>query len=235
MYKIGDFSKKTKASIRTLRYYDKIDLLKPDSIDIFTGYRYYSEQKIDEYNLIMDLKDSGYSLDEIKKDWNNFNSTKMDLKKIQLLDEVKNINDKIKKLDFLKSHITDGKIVVKNSDVKTLISLPKKLVVGDYNQYIIKHDRNTEIAKSIKSKNAIYYILYLDNEVIDDFVIIPKLNNYLTTLKKSTFENESVMNFIFNNLNYECITMSFKNEIKEYDFKLIEEQKNMYIKCLKEK
>ncbi len=38
MFKIGDFSKITRVSVRMLRHYDEIGLLKPQSIDSFTGY-----------------------------------------------------------------------------------------------------------------------------------------------------------------------------------------------------
>ena len=38
---IGDFSKLSQVSVKTLRYYDEIGLLKPIEIDRFTGYRYY--------------------------------------------------------------------------------------------------------------------------------------------------------------------------------------------------
>lgn len=40
-YLIGELSKRTGLSVYTLRYYDSIDLLKPDYIDEHTGYRYY--------------------------------------------------------------------------------------------------------------------------------------------------------------------------------------------------
>lgn len=42
MLKIGDFSKLSRISIRMLRHYNEIGLLIPESIDDFTGYRYYS-------------------------------------------------------------------------------------------------------------------------------------------------------------------------------------------------
>ena len=44
MLRIGEFSKLTGVPIRTLRYYDEIDLFKPADIDLFTDYRYYSEE-----------------------------------------------------------------------------------------------------------------------------------------------------------------------------------------------
>ena len=40
MLRIGEFSKLAKISIKTLRYYDKIGLLKPTMIDSATQYRY---------------------------------------------------------------------------------------------------------------------------------------------------------------------------------------------------
>ena len=46
MLKIGEFSKLSRVSIRMLRHYDEIGLLKPFEIDPFTGYRYYHEDQL---------------------------------------------------------------------------------------------------------------------------------------------------------------------------------------------
>jgi len=67
LYKIGDFSKKTNVRVKTLRYYDEINLFKPLKIDIFTGYRYYSDEQIDDLKLILEIKKANFSLEEIKK------------------------------------------------------------------------------------------------------------------------------------------------------------------------
>ncbi len=66
MLKIGDFSKLSQISIRMLRHYDEIGLLPPDSIDPFTGYRYYSEEQLVIANHIQALKDIGFLLAEIE-------------------------------------------------------------------------------------------------------------------------------------------------------------------------
>ena len=42
MYKIGEFSALTGLSVKTLRYYDEINLLKPSNVDNYTNYRYYT-------------------------------------------------------------------------------------------------------------------------------------------------------------------------------------------------
>jgi len=62
MLKIGDFSKLSRVSIRMLRYYDNIGLLKPIEIDPYTGYRYYSENQLPACGRITALKDMGFGL-----------------------------------------------------------------------------------------------------------------------------------------------------------------------------
>lgn len=65
MFKIGDFSKLTKVSVRMLRYYDEAGLFKPAKIDDFTGYRYYSAKQIPQINLIVSLRDMGFNIADI--------------------------------------------------------------------------------------------------------------------------------------------------------------------------
>jgi DNA-binding transcriptional MerR regulator len=65
MFRIGDFSQLGQVSIRTLRLYDEMGLLKPAQIDKFTGYRYYSLDQLPRLNRILALKDLGLSLDQI--------------------------------------------------------------------------------------------------------------------------------------------------------------------------
>jgi|GEM_PF-298576 len=67
MYRIGQFAQQVNVSVSALRYYDEIDLLKPDYVDKFTGYRYYMRDQIQRINRITDLKELGLSLDEIKQ------------------------------------------------------------------------------------------------------------------------------------------------------------------------
>ena len=65
MFKIGDFSKFSQVSIKALRYYDEIGLLKPLAVDELTGYRYYSADQLLRLNRIVGLKNLGLSLEEI--------------------------------------------------------------------------------------------------------------------------------------------------------------------------
>lgn len=67
LYKIGEFSKLVNVPVKTLRYYDEINLFKPQEIDLFSGYRYYSEKEIEDLEVILSLKEVGFRLEEIKK------------------------------------------------------------------------------------------------------------------------------------------------------------------------
>ena len=65
MFKIGEFSKLSHVTVKTLRYYDRIELFKPAEVDRFTNYRYYSASQLPRLNRILALKDLGLSLDQI--------------------------------------------------------------------------------------------------------------------------------------------------------------------------
>ena len=65
MLKIGEFSKLSRVSVRMLRHYDEIGLLKPAEIDRFTDYRYYREDQLPTAGRIAALKDMGFSLADI--------------------------------------------------------------------------------------------------------------------------------------------------------------------------
>ena len=71
MLKIGDFSRLSRVTVKALRYYDEIGLLKPVEVDRFTGYRYYSVDQLPRLNRIVVLKNLGLSLEEISQLVNN--------------------------------------------------------------------------------------------------------------------------------------------------------------------
>ena len=65
MFKIGDFSRLTQVTVKALRHYDDLGLLKPAHVDSFTGYRYYTAAQLPRLNRILAWKDLGLSLDQI--------------------------------------------------------------------------------------------------------------------------------------------------------------------------
>lgn len=65
MLKIGDFSKLAQVTVKALRLYDELGLLKPAWIDRFSGYRYYELEQLPRLNRILALKELGFSLDQV--------------------------------------------------------------------------------------------------------------------------------------------------------------------------
>jgi DNA-binding transcriptional MerR regulator len=64
MYRIGEFSKIGKVTVKTLRYYDEVGLLKPDRVDENTGYRVYSTKQLLELHNIQSLRQVGLPISE---------------------------------------------------------------------------------------------------------------------------------------------------------------------------
>ena len=64
--KIGEFSRLMRVTVKTLRHYEQLGILLPDSVDDDSGYRYYSVDQMQRLNAIRDLKDIGFSLDEVR-------------------------------------------------------------------------------------------------------------------------------------------------------------------------
>ena len=65
MFRIGQFSIINRITVKTLRYYDEIGLLKPSVIDAYTGYRMYSTEQLPRLQNIIALKQIGLSLSDI--------------------------------------------------------------------------------------------------------------------------------------------------------------------------
>src|SRR5262249_49484754 len=66
MFSIGAFSRLAQLSVRVLRHYDEIGLLKPAHISRSNGYRYYTAEQLAHVNRIVGLKDLGLPLEQIQ-------------------------------------------------------------------------------------------------------------------------------------------------------------------------
>lgn len=67
MYTVGEFAHLAHVSKRLLRYYDEINLFKPEHIDAMSGYRYYSPTQMPVLNQILALKELGLTLSQIQR------------------------------------------------------------------------------------------------------------------------------------------------------------------------
>lgn len=164
MIKIGEFSKIGRVSIRMLRHYDQLGLLKPADVDSDSGYRRYSIDQLPRLNRIIFLKDIGFSLNEINEmiDTNiSVNEMKAMLKKRQknLENEIaiaqKNLNTVLDRLKTIKNEgeIPKYDVTVKCTDGYTIASL-REIVPHIKNMGTYCYDMYYRLYKELDRQNV---------------------------------------------------------------------------------
>ena len=63
---IKEFAKLCGCNPQTLRYYDRVGLLKPVRVDRYSGYRFYDEEQAVTFVKIKNLQSALFTIDEIK-------------------------------------------------------------------------------------------------------------------------------------------------------------------------
>ena len=178
MYRIGEFSHLCETTIKTLRHYDKINLLKPSKVDDFTGYRYYEEKQIKTLEIIKDLQYAGFSLKEIKNILNEDNYDKFN----KQIENIKKENSKkIMILQKMKNNMTKQAV--------ELITNPNFLIVGKITT-IKERDSIQKVLEQI-DKNS--YLLNPSNYMKEKNKLIEQKEN-LQQFEKSQEEVEELLN-----------------------------------------
>lgn len=212
MLKIGDFSKKTGVPVKTLRYYDEIDLFKPLYSDDFTGYRYYKEEQIIDIKIIIELKALNLSLDMIKE----YLKTR----------DIKILNRKKEELEMKIEKIS-----------RFLVEKYNNYVIKEYNyeKYVLNNgikQASCPQALEVRDGNAKYYVIEDNLNFIDDFVIFTKTDNWITIARKK-FLDMQYIEMIFKYLrgeNFKYVTAIIPIEMEnitkhiEKEFKNIEKE-----------
>ncbi|GAB7182069.1 MerR family transcriptional regulator [Kitasatospora sp. Ki12] len=66
MLNIGDFASHGRVSVRMLRHYDAIGLLRPARVDPVSGYRSYEAAQLARLNRVIALKELGFTLQQVR-------------------------------------------------------------------------------------------------------------------------------------------------------------------------
>lgn len=139
MYRIGEFSKMSKTTVKALRYYDEVGLLKPEVVDEWTGYRFYTTNQLIELHRIQAFRQIGLTIDEIKLIQKGANVEYILRKrKSELLDELKSSAEQLSRIEFILSGKEEEKYMNYQAIIKELpecIVYSKKLVVPSYDAY----------------------------------------------------------------------------------------------------
>lgn len=249
MFRIGEFAKLNKISIKTLRYYDELKLLVPIKVDSKTGYRYYSAKQITRLNRIMALKDLGLSLNQI----NNVIDSEMSKEiMISILEEKrKEINNTIKyekrKLIRLESLIVRVKeeetfmlkydVVLKQVESRKVAFL--RDVIEDYSK---QHDLWKELMEYLEKNKvnivgacmSMYYDegykeSHVDVEVMSGIDKVIKETDRIKVREVSKIETAACT---VHKGHYEDISMAYNvllKWIEENQYKVVGPNREMYL------
>ncbi|MFT4142894.1 MAG: MerR family transcriptional regulator [Mobilitalea sp.] len=145
MLKIGEFAGFCGLPVKTLRYYNEIDLLKPYYIDPLTKYRFYDEDQLKRLILILDLKDVGFTLTEISVFLENSSNTVQleNLLREKSLEIEENIKRDTLKLENIKSisarMLAEAPMNSHKSDNKVVNEIDEKVITLDTCTSIERH------------------------------------------------------------------------------------------------
>ncbi len=116
--RIGDFSNVVGISVKTIRFYEEKELIKPAYIDKYTGYRYYDEKNIEQVLMILQYKNMGFTLEEVK----SINPNVLLLKVESLKEQMSNIKRNI-------SHIES---MIKKGEFNEMVFVNDEKVIGKW-------------------------------------------------------------------------------------------------------
>lgn len=174
LYTTGEFAKRAGVTIRTIRYYDKVGLLKPTFV-AENGYRQYTDQDYIKLQKIISLKQLGFSLEEIYplviEDNQEAFLGSLDL-------QIELINKRMHHLQLLKDSLKSTKSLVEQDQMEwnkiiELIQLSNKdeLIAEDY-----KSSKNLEARIKLHKQCSIAtqdWFSWLYNEI--DFKSVNRL------------------------------------------------------------
>lgn len=135
MLSIGELSKISQVTVKSIRYYQELGILKPVKVDPITNYRYFDKDSYERINSILTLKDLGFTLTEIKSILDECESEN-DLK-IFISKKIEEVKIKVKKLKEVECRLKKF-----NSDID--VQAPS--ISND----IVEFDLNIPIYASIK-------------------------------------------------------------------------------------
>ena len=116
-YTVNKLSKLAGISSRTLRFYDEIDLLKPNRVNS-SGYRIYGEKEVNKLQQILFYRELGLKLDSIKDIINSSEFNELGA----LKDHQENLLEKKKQIDLLITNVgktiklKEGKIKMNDNE-----------------------------------------------------------------------------------------------------------------------
>lgn len=207
MFKIGEFSKVSNITVRTLRHYEKVGLLLPDKVDQQSGYRYYKAQQLSILNQIKLLQQVGLSLESIKEiidsqDLDILNHY-YELREQEIRQELLALNTKKKLVNELKKQLKEGlsmekyNVVKKQLAARNVMSMRKIIPTFNdegqlWNQLFLEVKKQRVKFSNPSSGISLYHDKEYQEANVDVEVQSEVVGNYQNTAEVKFFEAPAV-------------------------------------------
>lgn len=160
LYSIGEVARKTKVSTRTLRYYEELGLIKPDTVKD-NGYRYYREDTFTTVPIIKYLQFMDFSLDEIRELLEDVDYPEINNSFQKVLDKTKcqiqELNDRLKIIEDWSNLASEAeaclKLEAKEPVIKHLESKEYILYETEFNFNYKNSILDVDFASFVKDEN----------------------------------------------------------------------------------
>lgn len=197
MYRIGEFSKMTKTTIKTLRYYDEAGLLTPAYVDEVNGYRFYTTEQLLPLHHIIALRQAGLSIPEISAVLSGQNARAiLEKRKAETEQEEAAVRERLSRLDFMLSngqedYLMNYQAIVKELPAGTVYYKQGTVpTFADYAAFILQSAEECKAANpGIRCVEPDYcFVSYLDPEYREENIAI----QYAQLVEKAGVETETI-------------------------------------------
>lgn len=231
MFKIGEFSKIAKTTIKTLRYYDDIGLFKPFFVDE-NGYRYYELEQLKDLLKIIELRSLDLSLEDILDIFNGKDEKEILSKHIKVLElEKKKKTNQIASLKrIIKGENTNMKFEAKIKEIKENIVYYRHGIIPSMNDmfdFVLEAGTMCQkVNPSLKCKNYCY-VTYSANEYKEKDIEL----EYVEAVETKGIETNDIKFRIDPSITALCVEVKgpYTNLRSGYEFALKEVKSKGYI------
>jgi DNA-binding transcriptional MerR regulator len=138
VYGIGSVARLAQLSVRTLRHYDDVGLLRPAAVDPVTGYRRYTPDQVVRLHRILVLRDLGVPLNEIGLLLDDDVTVEqlrgiLRLRQAEAKAQLRAQSDQLTRVEIRLaqleegSHMSDYEVIVKPLDALRLVALSEEI------------------------------------------------------------------------------------------------------------
>jgi len=167
MLTIGLFAQVGQVTTQALRHYDRIGLLKPNQVDRFTSYRYYSLDQLPRLYRILALKEMGLSLEQIGKILDDDISAEqmrgmLKLRRAQLTESLEEIQAQLTRVEAhirhieLEGEMPQGDVILKTVE-PMLVAGRRVIIPVNKVEGVILEDLNSafrEVGEYVEGRKA---------------------------------------------------------------------------------